>query len=135
MTVQIGLVCGPPGVFGRTERTCWECKTTGPHISQWLGYGYGHDHHCLTCRITDQDGYIETPTAETIAKWDEIAEHFVLPDDLYQRYEETDLAFYGPQNQTVADERRWLEAMTAVKVEVFAHHARARAAIAAIEEA
>lgn len=131
---NVVILCGPPGVFGFAERHCHSCGVTGKHVTQWLGYGYGHDHHCLACRVTDNGGSPQQPTPERVALWDATAATFVLPTELFERYRATELDGFSPAIQTADDEQAWAESMDAVRAEVLAHHDQARGQLAATTE-
>lgn len=70
------LICGPPCTATVVERHCTACEAETRHVEQFRGMFYGSDYHCLTCRRTEQDGYLSDPAtgdAADLAYWDRIA--------------------------------------------------------------
>lgn len=114
------VVCGPSQTYGRTVRDCYACKITGEHISQWLGAYHGHDHHCLTCGVTDMGGHLEPVTPESQEQWARAAD-LVLPTDLFERVRGAEEDLYGPKNHSVAAERRLAAALDEVLAEAAAY--------------
>ena len=119
------VACSAPGIYGRTERTCFACGQTGLHISEWLGVGYGYDHHCVSCRVTDQDGHLEQPTPETTAHWNQVAERCVLPTYLFDAYVHADTFFSTPACNSILAEQRGVRRLRAARAAIDEHLASA----------
>lgn len=125
------LLCGPRRVVTVATRYCPACQNETSQVIEWRGIGYGHDRHCLTCRVTDADGFPSTPDTASLARWDVLAAH-PLPVDLFDAYVDADLAMYGSYDpalsteDAIAEETRRSQALADIDDRVVDHWATGR---------
>ena len=118
------MACGSSGIYGIAVRTCAGCDETGEHIAQWQGPYFGRDHHCLSCGVTDREGDLTPLTEANEAYWVAVAEHYVLPTELFERYVAADERMASERfNRTVVAERYSASLLAGILAEVHAHHA------------
>lgn len=105
------IVCGPPGVATVITGACGICQGDTRQVEAFCGYMYGYDRHCLTCRHTGAEGWLDpefsTPARDEkeLAYWDRYAANPV-PKDLYDAAIAAEYAAYEHGLDEAEEKRR-----------------------------
>lgn len=115
------ITCHRPGIFALAIAVCSGCNTESDHIKEWRGPGYGHDWHCLTCRVTDQDGFPAPPSEHTTAYFDAARAQWLLTDDLFDAYVDLDCGYTFSAPLSPAEQDAWARDLAALNARIAEH--------------